>query len=70
MAEHESGQTKGTPLRKCAHEGCLCEIQGGQTYCGPFCATAAAEADVHQQQGPCECGHSACRHAVAPGAFS
>jgi hypothetical protein len=56
--------------RKCAHEGCTCEIREGQTYCGPYCATAAAETDVHHEQGRCECGHDACRAVVAPGEFS
>jgi len=60
-----------TPTRKkCAHEGCSCEIADGQTYCGPHCATAAAEAEVTHEAGGCECGHAACRMTKQPGAYS
>jgi len=45
--------------RKCAHEGCTCEVYTGQTYCGPHCA-AAADADVPSDQ-PCGCGHEHCQ---------
>jgi hypothetical protein len=55
-------------MRKCAHEGCSCEIPEGQTYCGPFCATAAAESAVNHERGSCECGHDSCK--AKPGAFS
>lgn len=56
-------------MRKCAHEGCMCEVSAGQTYCGPFCATAAAEAEFTHEHGRCQCGHAACAGAH-PGAFS
>jgi len=56
--------------KKCAHEGCVCEVSNGQTYCGPYCATAAAEAVVHHEPGPCQCGHPDCRATIQPGKFS
>jgi len=56
--------------RKCAHEGCMCEIRDGQTYCSPHCATAAAESTVKREIGRCECGHPACGAMLKPGAFA
>jgi len=51
--------------RKCAHAGCTCEIREGQTYCGPFCATAAADPDVRADSVRCACGHDSCRAPAA-----
>ena len=47
--------------QKCAHEGCVCEVHTSQSYCNPYCATASAEHEVTHEQGPCECGHAACK---------
>jgi hypothetical protein len=47
--------------QKCAHEGCVCEVQTSHSYCSPYCATAAAEHEVTHEHGPCECGHAACK---------
>jgi hypothetical protein len=49
---------------KCAHEGCVCEVDPGQTYCGPFCATSAGETISTDQ--PCDCGHERCKRAARP----
>jgi len=46
--------------QKCAHDGCMCQVYPGQTYCGPYCATAAAEQSITLETGRCECGHEHC----------
>ena len=47
-------------LAKCAHSGCICTVESGETYCSDYCASmvngdqAAADGDV------CNCGHPEC----------
>ena len=52
------------PKTKCAHEGCVCEVNDGQTYCGPHCASTAGETMALEQ--PCGCGHDACKRQTRP----
>ena len=49
--------------KKCAHDGCQCAVDAGQTYCGPHCATASAEPRIGIAE-QCHCGHDACRAAA------
>jgi len=49
---------------RCAHEGCVCEVIDGQTYCGPYCASSAGETVVTDQ--PCGCGHDVCERQTRP----
>lgn len=54
---------------KCAHAGCQCSVEAGQTYCSPSCQQQAQQSSGRQQsqQGSaaggmqCNCGHAACR---------
>jgi len=56
---------------KCAHAGCQCSVEAGQTYCSPSCQQQAQQSPARQQsqQGSspamstaqCNCGHAACR---------
>jgi hypothetical protein len=54
---------------KCAHAGCQCAVEPGQTYCSPSCQQMAQQAGGRQQsqqgssaaQAGCGCGHAACR---------
>jgi len=55
---------------KCAHTGCQCSVDAGQTYCSPACQQQAQQSGRQQsQQGAgstpgsaqCGCGHAACR---------
>jgi len=39
---------------KCSHPPCNCEVDGGQQFCGPICASEETP------QGPCPCGHPEC----------
>ncbi|MBA8889727.1 hypothetical protein FHW12_003974 [Dokdonella fugitiva] len=43
----------------CAHEGCRCRVEPGQTYCSPHCANAGIEVP-EQREERCACGHAAC----------
>lgn len=62
-------------LNKCGHEGCVCMVKPGQSYCSDFCARASGAKTgselpgkhLHHGHG-CECGHDACEHAHARGA--
>jgi hypothetical protein len=42
--------------RKCAHIPCLCDVAGGQEYCGAACRDAGSQ-DV---EIACQCDHLAC----------
>jgi hypothetical protein len=59
--ESEAAMIVEQTKQKCAHEGCVCEVHSSQSYCSPYCATAAAEHEVTHEHGPCECGHAACK---------
>jgi hypothetical protein len=60
-----------TGTQKCAHSGCQCSVDAGQTYCSPSCQQQAQQSQGRQQsqqgsssgqQGArCSCGHAACR---------
>ncbi|HEX6832939.1 MAG TPA: hypothetical protein VF132_05345 [Rudaea sp.] len=54
-------------LRKCAHERCLCQVQDGQTYCGPHCATAGVQTQPAADSAHCGCGHPACASSESHG---
>jgi hypothetical protein len=41
---------------KCAHIPCLCNVAGGEEYCGEACRDAGSE-DV---EIACQCDHPAC----------
>ena len=43
----------------CAHEGCLCQVEGAGAFCGAHCAEHAPQS-VHDEHA-CECGHPACQ---------
>jgi hypothetical protein len=43
----------------CQHEGCLCQVEGGQQFCSDYCR-AHAEGTQHAEH-VCECGHPACQ---------
>jgi hypothetical protein len=46
-----------TPGGGCAHDPCLCPLDGGRRYCSLACARAArADADTEL----CPCGHFGC----------
>ena len=62
-----------TTSGKCAHPGCNCSVQAGQTYCSPYCQQRHGGQQSQQgsrqqsQQGAsgssgCGCGHAACQH--------
>jgi len=42
--------------KKCAHIPCLCDVAGGQEYCGESCRDAGSE-DV---EIACQCDHLVC----------
>ena len=44
---------------RCAHDGCSCEVNEGQTYCSPSCERADAETQA-TGDGRCNCGHPDC----------
>ncbi len=49
MAEHQAN-------RKCAHEGCQCNVRPGDKYCSDYCARAGTMTELH-----CNCQHAECR---------
>lgn len=61
-----------TTSGKCAHPGCNCSVQAGQTYCSPYCQQHGGQQSQQgsrqqSQQGAsgssgCGCGHAACQH--------
>jgi len=50
--------------RKCARDGCMCQVAEGQTFCGPHCASSAGETNPSEQA--CGCGHDACKRGALP----
>jgi hypothetical protein len=40
---------------KCAHPKCMCRVEGGGRYCGPWC-----EEHAREEAAPCGCGHPIC----------
>ena len=64
-AEEQMANTSG----QCAHPGCKCTVQTGQTYCSDYCQQQAQQAQGGQQRqqgaasgsGGCGCGHPACQ---------
>ncbi len=51
---------KNSPGETCAHKSCVCPVGAGQTYCGPHCANAAAQAQPERVETNCACGHAQC----------
>lgn len=46
-------------IKRCAHAGCTCHVQGEGKYCSESCA-ANGSSSARQQKEGCECGHAAC----------
>ena len=44
-------------IKRCAHTGCTCHVQGDAKYCSESCASSSA---TRQKKEGCECGHAAC----------
>jgi len=54
-------------VKRCAHAGCTCHVQGDGKYCSESCA-ASGNGSMQKKNG-CECGHAACvasEYAFAP----
>src|ERR1700686_1629312 len=49
-------QMANQTMRKCAHIPCLCDVRGGEEYCGDACREAGGE-DV---EIACQCDHMPC----------
>lgn len=47
---------------RCGRNGCGCLVDGGQTYCSPHCANAAANSPLAAVDDRCSCGHGGCDH--------
>lgn len=47
-------------MQNCAHEGCRCQVEQGEEYCGDFCREHTASGPTGE---PCGCGHAACQAA-------
>ena len=55
-------------IKRCAHAGCTCHVQGEGKYCSESCATSGSGSTRQTKEG-CECGHAACvasEYAFAP----
>jgi hypothetical protein len=51
-----------TEPRVCAHQGCICHVDAGQSYCSSHCERAAAEQPAGEATlPPCGCGHAECQ---------
>jgi hypothetical protein len=50
-------------LAKCAHSGCVCTVESGETYCSDCCASMAA-GDQAAADDECNCGHPECMAAA------
>jgi hypothetical protein len=59
MANPASTAPSSAAATWCAHEGCRCRVEPGQTYCSPHCANVGVEAP-EQREERCACGHPAC----------
>ena len=44
-------------VKKCAHAGCTCTVNGDAKYCSQFCEDSAAEGATTLG---CDCPHSGC----------
>lgn len=44
---------------QCAHDGCECAVQEGQSYCSAYCERAEAERK-ETGEADCGCGHADC----------
>jgi hypothetical protein len=44
-----------TDTKKCAMDGCLCNVPEGQKFCSAYCKAAKSEIKLE-----CDCGHPAC----------
>lgn len=42
----------------CGHQGCTCQVEQGQEFCGDYCREHAGHQD-HDTHA-CECGHPGC----------
>jgi hypothetical protein len=42
----------------CAHQGCLCLVDGGERFCSDHCREHADDGGHAEHR--CECGHPAC----------
>lgn len=49
---------------QCAHDGCECRVEEGQTYCSPHCARAQTQPAGDRDAG-CQCGHADCEGSAA-----
>ena len=52
-------------LNKCSHEGCVCTVEPGKSYCSKYCEEAGSGARKAHAGHACECGHDACDRAHA-----
>jgi len=55
-------------IKRCAHAGCTCHVEGDAKYYSDTCA-ASAVSNARQKKEGCECGHAACvasEYAFAP----
>ncbi len=41
--------------KRCAHEGCVCKVSEGETFCSDYCREHAGHAEER-----CRCGHPEC----------
>jgi hypothetical protein len=48
---------------QCAHDGCDCRVEEGQTYCSQYCARA--DSHTGEEGGGCQCGHAGCGEQAA-----
>ena len=47
-------------IKRCAHAGCTCHVQGDGKYCSESCAASGSSSGMRQQKEGCVCGHAAC----------
>lgn len=56
---HSSSPPTPEPAAWCAHEGCRCRVEPGQSYCSPHCVNVGV-ATPERREERCACGHAAC----------
>lgn len=44
-------------MDNCQHQGCTCQVSGGEQFCSDHCREHAEHGDTDHS---CECGHPGC----------